>query len=116
MADLAQPETLQALLEGCEPPPLPALPILSQPPGVAFATRGVSPPSALYLSPDDYLYVTMWSGASNITFVLRGRLLRADGYVSHFVSNLIPTADRLPSTLEVKLGEGFLLNVSMCQI
>jgi len=88
-------------------------PILTVPETIRFATRGVQPPGALYVTLEDTIVVTVYNSVSSLQLSLQGRLLRADGSVRHFRRDFSPSSDRVQSTFAMGLAEGFLLAVGV---
>jgi hypothetical protein len=80
--------------------------------GVEFLSKGIPPPSNVYLSKDDSLFITVYNGAPSASCVARGRLLLANGEVKPIEFTVRPTSDYIPATRYFPLGEGFLLNLT----
>lgn len=79
---------------------------------VKFLLRGVQPPSAVYVDPNDVLQVGCASNQSSEVVTVSYRLLRADGELILGQFQLFPLAFRAIVTKQEPLAEGFLLSVS----
>lgn len=83
-------------------------------PQVEFTSRFVQPPSALYLSPDDRLYVLTQCVSSAQELALRARVLKPTGEIVRIDHEFETDATARASALEgVDLTEGFLLGVGV---
>lgn len=87
------------------------LQVLTQYPEVRFNMSSVQPPSDLYFSREDTLWVT--SQNSNVATVVEvhGRVMLPSGQVIPFVHAHTPNTDRSAKTTIIAVPEGFLLNV-----
>jgi hypothetical protein len=80
---------------------------------ITFQRQAVQPPSDLYMTRMDALYITSYNSAAGITVHVRYTFLRVDGVV--IVGSLdthVPNTDRSAGTTVQALGEGYLLSVS----
>mgnify|MGYP001571786480 CR=1 FL=1 len=84
--------------------------ITSRAPLAEFTRALVQPPSRVYLTRDDRLYIRSRNSLAGVVLAIRGRLLRADGTVSHFEERHSPAADRSASLQTFNLAEGYLLS------
>lgn len=78
-----------------------------------FSILDIQPPSQNYLTRDDGIIVTAWNSVAAVTVEVTGRFLRVDGTMLYIRELLIPTTDRVASTMQRQLGEGFLLNAAL---
>lgn len=78
---------------------------------VTFTSKDVQPPAALYLPENAFLWIEVVASSAVSRVELEGHLLRADGEVVPFVFSFAPTGDRLPSSAQFHVGEGFLLSM-----
>src|SRR5437016_205250 len=84
------------------------------PAGITFQRERVTPPSDLYMTRMDALFLTSYNSASAITVHLRYTLLRTDGEVIvGAIDTHVPNTDRTAKTTIQNLGEGFLLGLSV---
>ena len=65
--------------------------------------------SAIRVTGEDDLRLTVLNGLAGVTVVVRGRVLNCDGELIPFEQKLTPTTDRLASTVTVRLSEGWLV-------
>jgi hypothetical protein len=65
-----------------------------------------------FLDGTETLRLTVWNGAPTLTVRLSGRVRGTDGRIVPFVETLIPTTDRVATTLDRSMPEGELLGVS----
>lgn len=89
-----------------------ALESLTQRPLVSFAREGIPPPSPLYITPDDGLFVVVTNSAASQTVTLLGRILLPGGEVQTFQEVLTVVATRAIEEFRLPLTEGFLLNIT----
>lgn len=81
---------------------------------ITFKSDGIQPPSDLYMTRDDALFVTSYNSASSLAVHVRYTMLRLDGVVvAGAIDTHVPNTDRTAKTTVQKLGEGFLLNASV---
>jgi len=78
---------------------------------VLFAQDGVQPPSPLYITRDDRLFISARNSVAGVTLLVRGRLMLASGEVVIQQWALVPTSDRALSFIIVEMAEGYLLNL-----
>jgi len=77
----------------------------------AVAAIGGAP---LYLTNDDALLLTVFNGAAGVTVTISGRTLAFGAkHPTTFKRTLTPATNRTASTLNLNLGDGWLLN---CQV
>jgi len=89
--------------------PLPSE-ITSRAPVAGFTRELVQPPSRVYLTRDDRLYIRSRNSLAGVILTIGGRLLRADGSISHFRETHSPAADRTATLQPFNLAEGYLLS------
>jgi len=80
--------------------------------GVEFLSKGITPPSNVYIGKDDVLFVRVYCSQAAQRVDVRGRLLLANGRITLFETSIQPTSDGIGSTVLFPLGEGWLLNVT----
>ena len=102
-------EALQADLSSPFPEPV----ILTIPEVVRFATRGVAPPSNLYVRKEDRVVIQVRNSVTAAEIVVSGRMVTIAGVVRPFQRIIIPSTDRSPDSTFIDVGEGFLLNISV---
>lgn len=78
---------------------------------VRFDTDGITPPSMLYLTRDDSIFVRIWNSATGADVEVRGRLMLPSGRVVPFVQHFVPTTARALNTFTFSLAEGYLLDM-----
>jgi hypothetical protein len=88
------------------------IPILGTYPAERFATAGVQPASALYVSAEDQLLINAWNSAAGAILDIRWRIMRADGQIVIDHQNLVLTSARATVSQMFPLCEGFLLGVT----
>lgn len=81
-------------------------------PLVKFLSRGVQPPSQVYVENEDDIVVAVASSAANEQVTFSYRLLRFDGELVEGQFIVRPAADRSIKVYAESLAEGFLLSVS----
>lgn len=86
--------------------------VYSARPDVRFLSRGVQPPSQVYVATGDDIVVACASSAANESVIFSYRLLRADGLIILGQFAVRPASNRLVTTYQESLAEGFLLSVS----
>ena len=84
--------------------------ITSRAPRAEITWAGVQPPSRVYLSLDDRLYIRSRNSLTAVTLRLAGRLLTPEGDIVPFNFEHTPATDRTASLESFQLGEGFLLS------
>jgi len=67
----------------------------------------------LCLTRNDALVVTAWNSVSDQVLTVRGRYQDPSGEIHPIEGTLRPTADRTENSLTIRLGEGYLLGVSV---
>jgi hypothetical protein len=88
------------------------IPILGTYPAERFATAGVQPASALYVSAEDQLFINAWNSAAGAVLDIRWRMMRADGQIIIDHQNVVLTSARATVSQMFPLCEGFLLGVT----
>lgn len=89
-------------------------PPLSAPNPTAALVPALMGGSAVYLSGEDALKVTVFNALTSVVVRLTGRFLPVDSArVQVFARDLTPTTDRAASTLILPLGEGWLLDAGL---
>ncbi len=79
--------------------------------GITFQNERVAPPSDLYMTRMDALFITSYNSAVGITIQVRYTFLRVDGVVIVGVLDThTPNTDRSGVTTVQPLGEGYLLS------
>jgi hypothetical protein len=79
---------------------------------VDFLSKGVQPPSNVYIGKDDCLFITTYSSIANLRIDVRGRILLASGRATVFEFSNVPNSNRTENTVLFALGEGWMLNVA----
>lgn len=77
-----------------------------------FATDSVTPPSRVYVTPDNSIVVRMWNSLAGVTVRFGMRLLLVDGTITTFQADITPTANRNAFDTRFPLYEGWLLDLS----
>lgn len=88
--------------------------IASQKPAVKFLSRGVQPPSQIYVTNSDSLVASCATFLNPEVVTVSYRLLRYDGELVYGQFKALTTPNRVPVQTTEPLAEGFLLSVS-CQ-
>lgn len=83
--------------------------ILSRPSAIDFLTKGLQPPSNLYVTLLDQLQITIFPFASP-TVTIHARLLKPDGQITVLEQTCVPPQGNTPNPLTIPLAEGFLLS------
>jgi hypothetical protein len=86
--------------------------IISRAPAVRFLSRGVQPPSSVYVGVNDDLIVGCATSQTGETVTISYRLLRTDGLIILGQFTVSPPNTRAVTTHIESLAEGFLLSVS----
>lgn len=74
----------------------------------------VAPPSDLYMTADDALFITSYNSASGIVVAVRYTMMLLNGRVqTGQIDTHVPNTDRTGKTTTQHLGEGFLLDASV---
>src|SRR5436190_23831015 len=90
------------------PPDAPASYTLPLP---ALVAAGGAP---LYLTGEDALLLTVFNGAAGVTVTVSGRTLAfGETHPKTFKRTLTPATNRTASTLNINLGDGWLLNAQV---
>ncbi len=82
-------------------------------PAVTFSRRDISPPSNVYVLPDDLLIIQGVASPSNSTINVNYRLLRADGTIQTGVSQFTIIGGIGVQTFTQQLAEGFMLSLQI---
>lgn len=69
-----------------------------------------------YVAGDEMLRLTVLNALANVRVRLAGRFLNLEGRIVSFAHDLLPTSDRVATTLTRSLGEGWLLDWSVVAI
>lgn len=88
--------------------------ITVKPAGVRFLSRGVQPPSSIYVEAEDDLAVSVASSVANETVTFNYRLLRFNSEIIEGQFTVSPASNRSVKKYSESLAEGFLLSMS-CQ-
>lgn len=67
-------------------------------------------PAPFFVTGEEALQLSALNSATGVTLALSGRFMQLDGQVTSFTHTLIPTTDRVVSTAERSLGDGWILN------
>lgn len=86
--------------------------IITTSPEVTFQLHNVSPPSSLYITENDFISVICKNLLVGITVIIRTRILRKDGVIQYSDDAFVPATDGSPSTLQIRLTEGYLLGIA----
>lgn len=87
--------------------------IVTSPKQIAYETQRVQPPSNLYVGLNDYVLVQWYSPEISVQFEVCGRLLEPDGSVKIFDETIQTQIGDSGQQYQIRLTEGFLLNVSL---
>lgn len=85
-------------------------------PELLFKHRGVQPPSALYVTQDDFLRVSVFTTTSTSGLTLGLRIMGADGQVRREEESLDGVSVSTLTTKTFGLREGFLLGVAVSNL
>ena len=85
-------------------------------PAVTFNRRDVSPPSNVYVQPDDLLIVQAVTAPLATVLTVNYRLLRADGTIQPSVQQFTIPGDGAVHTFTQQLAEGFILTVDCTSV
>lgn len=80
---------------------------------VTFNLKGVAPPSNLYITPDDQLFVSAISMVTGETLNIFWRTLGTDGYIHPGQDTLVMSNVGSSMSKLIPLGEGFLLGIEV---
>lgn len=86
--------------------------VYSLKPAVRFLSKGVQPPSQVYVTTNDDIIAGCATSATGEVVTVSYRLLRADGELILGQFQVRPANDRSVSVHQESLAEGFLLSVS----
>jgi len=70
-------------------------------------------PGSFYVTGEDNLRMIVRNAATGVICTLEGRFLNLAGVVMPFVHVLTPTTNRAASTLDARLGDGWILNATI---
>jgi hypothetical protein len=77
-----------------------------------FANRSqvaaIASPAQYYLSASEHLQITVFNSLVGVTVALQGRLVDPQGNPKPIDASITPTADRMPSTVRVAVGESLI--------
>lgn len=74
--------------------------------------RGVSPPAAMWVNADDFLFLHCRNSLAGVTVQVAARLLEPDGRITTPAFTLAPTSDRTLNTASQQLYSGWLLSAT----
>jgi hypothetical protein len=80
---------------------------------VTFATRGLNPPSMLYVTADDGLYVAVVNIQGGQSITIAAQFLLPDGRLQPNVWTINPPATGALTTYLYNLAEGYLFNLTV---
>lgn len=69
-------------------------------------------PHGAYVGGDDFLLVTSINALASVTITISGRMLQRDGRLQPFVDRHVANSDRTAATSAIKLGEGWLQEIT----
>ena len=70
-------------------------------------------PHGIYVTGDDFLLITSINSVASVRLALGGRMVQADGRPHHFADSHVATADRVAATSTMRLGEGWLQELTI---
>jgi len=73
----------------------------------------VLPPSPIVVTQDDFIGVRSVNSVGNVQLTLRARFMDLDGVVRASQWDFVPPPTSLPSTFTARLGDGYLLSVTL---
>jgi hypothetical protein len=79
--------------------------------GISFAHRNLPPPTAVYVSNEDFLHVVNYNSHPTTQVLIRARLLTPAGQVQFLNFQQAARIDRGPTVNQYWLGEGFLIGL-----
>jgi hypothetical protein len=82
-------------------------------PEISFGTKGIPPPSGLYVAREDVGSITSFCAVTGITLEVHGRVLLPNGTVVPFFQAHQPNSNRTLKTDIFAIPEGFLLNIAV---
>ena len=106
------PPSMSAILA---PPAQPEASVFTEQPQrrVQFLTTGVTPPSDLYIAPDDSIRIELFSETPGILIHVKIRFVSALGDMMYEEEQLFTTTLPATASQDYRLGEGFLLSVAL---
>lgn len=78
---------------------------------VVLNSTGVDPSNAIFISPEDSLYVVNWSSVAGINLLVNLRILDPDGSIKLSTYTIVTTGSRSPSVMVLPAGQGQVLGV-----
>lgn len=88
----------------------PSSEVTSRPPLAKITRELVQPPSRVYLTLDDRLYIRSRNSLAGVELRIAGRLLKPDGWIVPFNFDHTPATNRSASLERFQMAEGFLLS------
>jgi hypothetical protein len=73
----------------------------------------LAPTRGIYLSGDDHLRITTFNAAAGVELAIEGRYLDLDGRLVPSGGRHVPNTDRTAASTLIRLGEGWLLDVTV---
>lgn len=70
-------------------------------------------PHGVYVTGDDFLLITSINTVASVRLALGGRMVGATGRPHHFADSHVATADRVAATSVMRLGEGWLQEITL---
>lgn len=70
-------------------------------------------PAPFYVTGEDNIELAAGNSAAGVTLTLAGRFMQLDGQVTPFAHALIPTTNRVVTTVANALGDGWILNATV---
>src|SRR5215469_10074295 len=106
------PPSMTAILA---PPAQPEQSVFTEQPQrrVQFLTTGVTPPSDLYIGPDDSIRVELYAQNAGILIHVKMRFVSAAGDMMYEDEQLTTVALPATASQDYRMGEGFLLSVAL---
>jgi hypothetical protein len=83
------------------------------PPQVTFRAKDVQPPTALYVTQDDLIRLTVWADVQLTQVALTLRLLEPNGEIHQLVWNFNCQINTIPNFFQRNLSEGFVLDATL---
>jgi hypothetical protein len=80
---------------------------------VEFLSKGIPPPSNVYIGKDDCLFITTYASAAALRVDVRGRILLGNGRATVLEFSNVPNSNRTANTTLFALGEGWMLNLAI---
>lgn len=87
--------------------------LAANPPQVTFAKAGVMPPTALYVTQDDQLRITVWADVQLTQVALTLRLLEPNGEIHQLQWQFNCQTNIIPNFFQRVLSEGFVLDATL---